>query len=626
MAKNGLIRKYKANKAARKLVRKAGGKTGSRFFKRLRSNSILLSASGKLSARISWSLTHGAASGVLCGSDRIERAWQNSLPMRGIRTLDKADHTSSSFRKAVAVGAERSVLFGLTEKIRRAFLHTRVRFFGIAGLLAALYAIGGFVLSRYFGLGTNGYTLTDLVVAACLLPVSVPLLFSGKPINRQVLENRLLSWLFIRVMAVDPASLRENPNERVSAHGGLAFVFGTTLGLAMVFFPPLQVLSVLGALLFGSIILCVPEAGLLTAVVLLPAVSFSATAMVAIATAISYFGKFLRLKRNFRFGAGELFVTLCVLTFWLAAWSSGNTETAQTVLVYGLLWLMTVNLVKTEALFRKFLSCLLYGGILTLMIPAVTGLLTRFAPDTVRFALPEWGLSPTVVRLFLLTLLPIALFSAKRLAGFVTLGLSAVMGYLLGDPWLWFFAWLIVLIYFAVAHRAAVGAAVTGVLTMPLLVSFFGNTMGVPETGLSRAPTMLLGRFWLTGVGAGEQPLVSALAACGIFRDGVAGGLYVRLLLEGGVVQLLAFALVAGFSVQRVCRLLREEPAPFVRKICGGMLTGSCAFLLAAGFTDVFSDLRVLGVFFLLCAVMTVPLDLYGGAEENPYASERKGQ
>lgn len=620
MTTNGRIQRHKANKAARKLVRKTGGKTGFRLRKRLRSGSTLLTASGKLSARISWALTHGVLSDVLCGADRVERAWQDSLPMRGIRAMNRSDNVSWSFRKAVAVGADKSVLFAVLAKLRRAFLHTRVRFFGIAGLLAALYSLGGFVLARFFGLGGTTATLTDLIVMACILIASVPLLFSGKPVNRQVAENRLLSWLFLRVLAVDAASLREDPGERVSAHGGLAFIAGTGLGLASLFFSPLKVLAVLCAVLFGAVVLCVPEAGLLTAVLLLPAAPVTATAVVACGTAVSYFGKYLRFKRNFRFGAGELFVTLCVLTFRLAAWSGESAETAQTVLLYGLLWLLTVNLIKTEALFRKYLSCLLYGGILTLTVPALTGLAKRFFPGELRFALPEWGLSPTVVRLFLLTLLPIALFSAKRLAGFVTLALSAVMAYLLGDPWLWLGAWLIVLLYFAVSHRAAVGAAVTGILTVPLLVSLSGNAMGKLHTGLSRAPGILLGRYWLTGVGAGSTRWISAFAACGIVRDGVACGLYTGILLEGGIVQLVSFALVAGFSLQALFGCLQTEPEPLVRRICGGLAVGGAAFLVAAGFTDVFSDLRVLGVFFCICAAMTLPRLLYGGPDGDPHS------
>lgn len=621
MATNGLIQTYKANRAARKLVKKTGGKTGSRLFRRLRANSVFLSASGRLSARISWSLTHGVASGVLCGADRVERAWRNGLLMRGVRSLQKADASSATFRKAVAVGADRSRIFALTAKLRRAFLHTRVRFFGIVGLFSALYAIGGLVLSYYFGMAYGAYTLADPIVAACLLLASVPLLFSGKPVNRACRENRLLSWLFLRVLGVDPASVREDPGERVSARGGLAFVFGTTLGLLSVFFSPARVLAVTASVLFCAIVLCVPEVGLMAAVILLPVAPLSATAMAACGAAVSYFSKFLRLKRNFRFGAGEAFLLLCVLAFWAAAWSGGETETAKPVLLYGLLWILTVNLVKTEALFRKFLSCLLYGGIFTLLLPAATGLLERFAPAAWQIALPEWGLSPTVLRCYLLTLLPIALFSAKRFAGFACLGLSAALGYLLGDPWLWLGALLVALFYFAVAHRAAIGAAVAGVLTVPLVVSAFGSGMGTLNAGLSHAPGVLLHRFWLTGIGAGEKAITSAAGACGVLLDGVSCGLYSRILLEGGIVQLIAFALTAGFALQCMGCCLQKEPIPLVRKICGGLAAGAAAFLVSAGFTDVFSDLRVLGVFFCICAAMTIPRGLYAGAEQSDEAA-----
>lgn len=617
------IRSLKAGKAAKRLASTAGKKPGStassRLRGRLRSGSFLLTRTSRLSARIAWSFEHGVLSGALCASEKIEEAWRNSLLMRFFRWLTGSE-PASAFRKIVASEAEESLVFRAAARLKRVFLHTRCRFFGVAGLIGALYAVGGFLLHRYVGLEYGIGQVTGLFVPAALLLFSVPMLFSRLPVCRMCTENRLLSWLLIGMLGMDPASLREDPEEPVGTHGGAAFFVGTLLGLAMVFFRPVAVLAAVGAALFAAVLLCTPEAGLLSAAVLLPIAPREAMSVIVFATAVSWLGKYLRLKRAFRLGAGEAFLVLCLFAFGLAARTGGDSGAFPELLTYAGIWILAVNLLKTPSLYRKFLSALLYGGILfafrsllcrVLLDGALLGGIFLPLAAELPFALPDTGMTLAGTECFLLMLLPLTLLRGKSLSGFVSLVLIGANAFLIGDLRLYLGLLFGALAYIAVAHRAAAGAALTGAVTVPALLSVFGGSLGALPIAFSRAGKELAERHWLTGVGTGERMLRLASHADGIVFDGAVCGLYRGLLVTGGIPCLVAFLLPAVFALQCLFCCLRREPEPDIRQMCGGLLVCWAVFLIAGAFADVFSELRLLGLFWSVCAAMTVPRALF---------------
>ena len=580
---------------------------------------LLLNAENAASAAVSSRLQTGSLSKLFCLSDKLEEKWQDSLFLRFFRFLTSLDPTPRDFQRQLSKDAEDSPLLGFLARLRHSFLHTRTRFFGLAGLICALYAIGGHLLFFLFGMDYGSNTVTDLCATGILFILSLVLLCGRMPLNRLCTENRFLSRLLLKLWNLNPASLKEDPEEKVTTHGGLAFVLGTVMGLCAVVFGLLPVLASLGLFLFCCILLCVPEAGLLTAAVLLLCAPLRVTATVTAATAISYFWKVLRMKRTFRLKAGDAFFALCIMAFGFAAMTSGDTEVFRAALLFGLLWLLVSNLLQSRAMFRKFLSCLLYGGIVTLFFPALSGLLAIFSVE-LPFALPDPGLSPTLLRCILLTLLPVSLSGFKRIAGVTSFLLIGVNAYLLADPWLYLGFLLCFLGYFAVSRRAPVGSFAIGVFTVPMLVTLFEKPFGKLAPAFSASPKALLPLCWANGVGAGESAIASAAFAKGILYDGASSGIWTRLLLEGGLPLLLTFCCAAVFCLQSVCCLLRETSEKKVRKLCAGLLLAGICFLVSAAFTDLFADLRSLGLFFSLCAAMPAMRKLYAEPDSDPYS------
>ena len=152
---------------------------------------------------------NGPASRLFCSADRVDEASRTGFVARLSRTVGFRETVSGPLRTEIASGACESRLFALAGRIRRAFLHTRVRFFGIAGIVFALYTVGVFLAKRFLLPDVGEPDALALCTAALTLVASVPLLFFGKPINVSCAESLFFRRFFIESLGFDPEGLRQ---------------------------------------------------------------------------------------------------------------------------------------------------------------------------------------------------------------------------------------------------------------------------------------------------------------------------------------------------------------------------------------------------------------------------------
>ncbi len=598
---------------------------GSRFRKGRASGSLLLSRTRRASFRcVDW-FRNGAASRLFCSADRVDEASRTGFVAWLMRTVGFRETVSNPLRTEIAAGACESRVFALAERLRRAFLHTRVRFFGIAGVVFALYTAGVFLVKRFLLPGVWEADALALCTAALVFVASVPLLFFGKPINVTCAESLFFRGFFIESLGFSPEGLRQG-DERVTARGGIAFVAGTLAGLATVWFAPHRVLLFLLALLFCFCVLATPETGLLAAVFLLPFAPLRWTGCLTLLTLVGYLQKYFRLKRAFRVRLPEVLLLFLVGACGLSAATAGDGYVFLRMLLFACLWVLAVCMLTTDALSRAFHAVLVYGGMVTLALsalqmgwPYVGGLLSSVLPDW-NFGLPavvsRFGLSGTVLGCYLALLLPVVLARGRHRSGVVALLLIAVDAVLLRSAWTVLGLLLALLLYAVFAHGAPVGAALAGCVSLPAAVLLLGDRLGSVTSGFSQAAGTLVKKYFLTGVGAGDGALVAAALANGIFPDGFAAGLYTRLLLDGGAVTLLLFLGCAFCALQRLFTCMRWENDREKTMRFGGVAASVLVFLFTAGVTNVWADLRLLGIFWCLCAMSSLTGEIYGYERE----------
>lgn len=611
-----------------------GRRTRGSSRRRSGSAGLLLPCISKLSARCVWSFRNGIASKVLCSAERSDEAFRNGFGARLLRSIGFRETVSGPLRMEIAAGTCKSTLFALTERIRRAFLHMRARFFGIAGIVFALYTAGIFLAKRYVMPGIGTANPSDLCTAAVTLLISLPLLFCGKPINVFCANSALFRRIFIDTLGFCPDDLRQG-KERVSARGGIAFVVGTLAGLATVWFAPHRVLLFVFAALFCLCIPASPETGLLSAVFLLPIAPLRVTGFLILLALVGYLQKYFRLKRVFRARLPEWFMLMTVGVCGLSALTGGDSFVFLRVLLFGCLWMLTICLLSTERLFRAYHTALVYGGIATLFLsalrlsyPLLGGILPAFLPEwmltsSLPDALFRLGLSKDVLGCYLAVILPVVLARGKCRSGAVALCLIALNAVLLRSPWTLMGLFLALLLYAAFAHGAPAGAMFTGCVGLPVMASLMGEKLGNIASGFSAEAKLLAQKYFFTGVGAGDGALTAAALANGMLPDGFTAGLYTRLVLDGGVVTLLLFIGSAFCALQRLFTCMRGETNRIRTRRFGGLAAASVLFLLAAAVTNVWADLRILGIFWCLCPAASLTGDLYGFQREGEAREEQ---
>lgn len=577
--------------------------------------SFLLSRTSRLSARITWSFRQGLLSKVFCTADRVEDSLHGGLTTTVSETAGLRDLVVTPVKKAVAVGASRSVLFARGDGLRRAFLHTKARFFGIALLVFALYSAGIFLAKEYVGLGLGAASPMDLYTAVASLTVSIFLLFCGKPMSTFLGDSRIFSHIFIGILGMDESAFRAD-DEKTAAHGGIAFVVGTVAGvLTLIFHPHLILLFVLGGM-FCLCIPAVPEMGLMSAVILLPFAPLRYTAFLVLMAFVGYLLKLIRLKRVLHFGAPELFLTLTVGVCALSAWNTGDLFFLKRMLLFGCIWFLTVNLITTGRLLRKYISAIVYGGLLTLTIAAGGRLLSLVElPGILGDIILPTVMGGTVLKSYLMMMTPFALMLSARRSGLALMLLILANGYFTGSLWVFAGIFLAILAYAVFAHGAWAGATITGLTAISLAVSFGGNRLGGLAVGFSDTAREIAWRYFWTGVGSGNGALNAAALAEGLRLDGNAVSLYTRLILEGGVLLLVLFLACVFLAGQRLFTTLREFMNGQEKQrtiLCGTVVASAVMFLLGAAVSDVWSDLRILGVFFCICPVASLAGTLFG--------------
>lgn len=588
---------------------------------------LLLSRTSKLSARCVESFRNGIASKLFCSADRTDEAFRNGFGARLLQSIGFRETVSGPLRKEIAAGAENSPLFALAERIRRGFLHTRARFFGIAGIVFALYTTGIFLTKRYVLPGIGTAEPADLCTAAVTLLISLLLLFCGRPINTFCANSVLFKRAFIDTLGFCPEDLRQG-NERVSAHGGIAFVVGTLMGLATVWFTPHRVLFFLFATLFCLCIPASPETGLLSAVFLLPFAPLRATGFLTLLALVGYLQKYFRLKRAFRARLPECLMLMTVGVCGLSALTGGDSSVFLRMSLFGCLWMLATCLLSTEKLFRAYHAALVFGGIATLLLsalrlsyPLLAGLLPTFLPEwsllqSLTGDLFRSGLANDVLGCYLVVLLPVALARGKCRSGVAALCLIAVNAVLLRSPWTLMGLFLALLLYAAFAHGALAGAALAGCAGFPTMALLMEERLGNIASGFSLQARLLAQKYFFTGVGAGDAALTAAALANGMLPDGFTAGLYTRLVLDGGVVALLLFVGSAFCALQRLFTCMRETTNRRRMQRFGGIAAASVLFLFVASVTNVWADLRMLGIFWCLCPAASLTGDLYGYQRE----------
>ena len=256
-------------------------------------------------------------------------------------------------RRALACAMEQNIFSRARRKVVSALVFCSLRTIGfffamLGGMWVALYGASLFV-----SLGI-AVSWNHLVSGAISLSIGILLLFSERSLGAALGRNSLLGFLLFGVLGLHDELIKE-----ARGKGEQHYLFASVLALLTaaigLLIAPVSILAILAAVVLALVILSVPEAGFLLAILVLPfsklLVGSDLLTVAFLAFMVfGYLGKLLRGNRSFRLELQDIPVLIIVLLFGLSLRTPATGHVWETVIVQILIavtYLIAVNILST---------------------------------------------------------------------------------------------------------------------------------------------------------------------------------------------------------------------------------------------------------------------------------------
>lgn len=519
---------------------------------------------------------------------------------------------------------------------------TETRAYGILFSTFGLYTVLVFVI-RYFAQWARGAEQSALITGIVITLLSIPMLFSSRPIYITMQESRLLSAFFYRLVG-----LRQYPytdKRPLTINPTVAFLIGSLLGIAGFFVHPLYLLGILLGIACFLLLLFSPELCLYTTLLLCPLFFFfehpsTLLSVILLTGSVSYLFKVLLGKRTFSFEPLDLTVLLLGLLYSSAAlFTRGGAASSVEALLYASLLLgyfLAANLLTTPASVGRAITALTAGGAITAMLgllqyftgQAIAGWLDSTAYAYISGRITAAFDNPNVLAAYLIMVLPFitaGILKKGRLHG--RLGALLIFAACMGAIILTWSrgAWLGVILSFAI-FLFAYNPATVYILIPAAVGSFFGlqhlgsaitqrlsSTLSLAaDSSISyrlstwRGALSMGWEHFFGGVGVGEKAFTAVYpyyALSGIESAPHAHNLVLQYFCEFGIIGPLLLLLFVLILFQCILSHQREETNPTIR-LYSMAAGGSLLALLAYGLADhAFYNARIFFLFFAIAGI-----------------------
>ena len=546
-------------------------------------NSLIISTLDAASARLHRAASGSAVARCFCFADRLDEAKEKSFLCSAV-TSSGVNHFFPKTKTAFARLVEGSGIVGAYRRGINGILCSQVRDLGIFLLSFGLFSLISTLLKAFMFDYLSDATELSFICVAAILICAIPMLFSKRSIASKLSESIAFSSLLSGLLGISPLALRTKLTPR--AHGAVALALGTVAGSLSFLLQPVDILTALLLTAAALTVLYSPESGLLLAIILLPFAPYTAVRTVVTASAVSYLLKLLRGKRNIGISAADL----CVLLFAAACIVAFGSEQTAPIVTASVLYLLTVNLLRSSELFEKGVNALGIGMFLPTFLAAVSSVcalsgvtLTDYIPAITFFESDSVALitlASAPVSLFALHRSKRGMTTAAALLFFISSTVNAVLSYSLA---IWYGYAGILAVYGLFRRPKPVNTLFGTMLAAPFAITSLtlifksNDTLPFTYTPLfadSEFIVRLLG-------GAALQPTDSIMT-------GIASG--------GGILLLVFFAttvlcvLSKGFSAVFKARL------DSVRLVCGSLSAFIVAFVYIAALPETCGDMRIIAL------------------------------
>ncbi len=598
------------------------------LFKRLRSRSRILTYLDSLSARVNSFFKDNKVSKVTSDCYHTDRMLQDGMLIKVLRIKDIDKNIIKPSKLWVANRIQNSYLTGLYGKLVAFLLSAGLRFYGIISLIFGVFGVLSYVAKK-FELLAFIPSEQDLFWAVFLIIAGVPMLFSGKSISENLTKSKFFNLLFVDLLGINPMAMTKHHKGKTNTT--TAFVTGTVLGVASVFISPGTLVLSFFAFIAFMIVLYMPETGLLGSILVFPFVSLRVLALFLSVTILSYVLKILYSKRNISFKTADIFLLFFTLITFFAGIitpGGGNTKALYLLCFISVYFLIT-NLVTTSVLLRKLVYSFMVGsgiGFVLYIIEVLSGW------EAFSFANPLTLLTDNRVGglfgfgIFAAVILPISISLYKSAATKVQKRRFALLAFLsiasLGltkEPLVLITAYVGLFVYLLFAYDKPVKTfamflALTAFLYVtipitPYLSELFSQGRAIVS---GDEGSKVLSQYFFTGLGIGRENFDIAANKLGLWANFSNLCLYQSLISEGGLAYLVTFGLGVFFVLRRGFYCLLTCNSKKITGVLSALIAGIFLFLLLGIYYNVWIDLKLYLLFWMLNGIVSATKNVYG--------------
>lgn len=605
--------------------------------------SLILSLLDRASAAVYRMLREGFFGFLFTAYSREDTAFARSMignrfrrnAMRRENFLTRAHH-------AIARSFENSAVLCMSTRVTNYLLGCSLRVYGLFFTSFGIYVVLIYLIKRY-ALSLETASLSHLLIGACILISSWPLLFSRQPVAEALLESAVMRPLLLGVAGI-PREQLENRRTPGGGRNNVAFILGMLVGALTYFVPPHLMLIAFSGVVAVMVIFCFPEIGVLAMVALLPYLtilphpSIMLAAMVLM-TAFCYLIKLIRGKRVFRLELLDVGVTLFMLAFLLGGLISfsgtGSLKTTAIYVCFMLGYFLVVNLIRTRIWLRRCTGTFLVSG----FGAALYGIYQNFFGlsetkwldaemfEDIKGRVVSMFENPNMLADYLIMLIPIGiavfLCTKSRHVRAGAFFATAALGLCLIYTWsrgAWLGLMIGMLFFLLLWNRRTLTVLFFGCFALPLLplvmpesimnrllsIGNLADSSTSYRVSIWKAAIGMAGDFFTTGIGVGEtafRQVYPLYSLSGIEAAPHSHNLFLQIQIELGIVGLLLFLGVLILLAQCCFDYNSTATDRETRIMSIGCFAGLIS-ALAQGMTDyIWYNYRVFFIFWFVLAL-----------------------
>ncbi len=602
------------------------------------SQSLILPFFYRIACFLYKSMRESAVGRFFCAYDREEAAMETGT-LAGLRGRMKlSGRVLRPLRFTVAAQFDNSAIVNIICSFLDRLGGMTLGTYGLSFLFFSLFSSVMYVL-RF--MADRNPSNADIVVAGASLLIGICLVASHGHLNDALLESRIASFVFFRVLGVNEEYFRNLPH--TNGRTLVAAAVGILLGLFTMSVSPLLVLIGIIGLLAAFLVYKIPEAGVVAVMFLAPFLPTMVLVALMMYILACFFLKFLRGKRVISIRWLDLTV-LCFMAVFLCAglFSASPAQSVFPVMVFLCFmcgYFLCVNLIRSKEWIHRCLGAVLCSAVLV----ALYGIYQNFFTvadttwqDTEMFADIQGRVvstleNPNVLAEYLIMILPCAvagfLISEKVYTKLCYLFAAGILGACLIFTWsrgAWLGLLIAMMIFLLMYSKKVLVIGLFGILAIPFLpfvlpqsilnrflsIGNLGDTSTSYRVHIWEGTLNMLGDHFLGGIGVGTGvfgEVYPRYALSGIESAPHAHNLYLQILVETGIVGFLLFFIFLFTFVKRNFTFF-AKPLPTASRIMAAALFSGILAVLAQGMTDyIWYNYRVFLVFWLqigLCAAI----------------------